>query len=428
MDSFDLSKLITQNGMPIFELSVALLLGALIGLQRGWVSREQQAGERIAGMRTHALVGFLGGVAIVLSEQITFWFLPSMLFVLAALSITAYYIKASHTQNFSITSIVGLLLTYCFGALAVSGEVVLAAMAAVITTLILDNKQEIHGALKKLQANELDAALKLLLISLVILPLLPNQGLGPGGVLNPYEIWWMVVLIASISFVGYFSVRIAGARKGILFTSLFAGLSSSTALTLHFARIAKHKTDYSPLLSAGILLACGTMYPRILLYCMVISPALLSTLVYPVLAMALMLYGPAIYLSVRNQRTQISQPPTQNPLDLKAAITLGFLLVIVLLLSEWLRLWLGDSGIYLLAIASGITDVDAITLSLTRLTTSGSLELKVAATGIIIAASVNNLFKTVLAVVISQNRIGKTVALPMIMSILGGFGAIWLIA
>jgi uncharacterized membrane protein (DUF4010 family) len=127
----------------------------------------------------------------------------------------------------------------------------------------------------------------------------------------------MVVLIASISFVGYFSVRITGTQKGILFTSLFAGLSSSTALTLHFARISPQNKEHSPLLSAGIVITCSTMYTRILLYCLVISPALLNILIFPIMIMAMFLYCPAIYLGFQNRKASFCQPPSQNPLDLK---------------------------------------------------------------------------------------------------------------
>lgn len=420
---------ITGQMQTAFHLTVALLLGALIGLQRGWEARDKQAGERIAGLRTHALVGLTGGIATLLAQAVTLWLLPTMLLVVAGLAISAYYARSVVTHDYSITGIIGLLLTFSFGALATAGEVVPAAMAAVITTMILDNKQEIHGALKKLQAYELDAALKLLVISVVVLPLLPRQGFGPGQALNPYEIWWMVVLIASISFVGYFAVRIAGPKKGILFTSLFAGLSSSTALTLHFARISRNQNQLSSLLAAGILLACGTMLPRILLYCLIISPSLLGMLVLPLLVMTLVLYLPALLIGYRDRSANISQPElSKNPLDLKSALILGGLLVIILLLAEWLQVWLGDAGIYLLAAVSGLTDVDAITLSLTRLNVAETIDPSVAVTGIVIAASVNNLFKAGLAVAIGKHGLGRKVAVPMVLSPIAGLLCIWLMA
>jgi uncharacterized membrane protein (DUF4010 family) len=432
-----------------FQLLVALLLGALIGLQRGWVTRQQPAGERVAGIRTHTLTGLFGGIAALLAAKLTVWLMPVMLLVIAAVAISGYRVQTSQTRNYSITGVIGLLLTFCFGAMATSGEAVLAAMAAVVTTIILDKKVEIHTALQKLQENELDAALKLLLISVVMLPLLPRHGIGPGGLLNLYEIWWMVVLIASISFIGYFSVRIAGPRKGLLFTSLFAGLSSSTALTLHFSRLARNSPASIPLLAAGIMIACGTMFPRILLYCLLVNPALTDILLVPILVMTLMLYIPALVISLRHQKTDAPQPDAaqpdaaqpdaaqpnaaqpdlaRNPLELQSALILGGLLVVIVLLSQWLSQTLGDTGIYLLAAISGISDVDAISLSLSRLSLADSLTVEVAATGILIAVTVNNIFKTLLTLMIGKPALAVRVALPMLLSVTTGFLLLWWLA
>lgn len=405
----------------IIQLAVALLLGALTGLQRGWAAREQKSGERVAGMRTYALVGLLGGIATLLSLKVTAWVLPSTLLAVCIAAVIAYRARMLQMGNYSITGIIGLLLTFSFGALAVAVDITIAATAAVITTIILDNKNEIHSALNRLQEHELDAALKLLLISVVMLPLLPNEDMGLGGMLNPYKIWWMVVLIASISFAGYFAMRVGGTEKGILFTSLFAGLASSTALTLHFSRLARQTPQISALLSSGILLACGTMYLRILLYCAMITPTLLGYLVAPLLVMTLVLYFPAllIWRTYRNG-TRVEQPTlNNNPLDLKSALLLGALLTVILLLASVLQQWLGNAGIYVLAAVSGITDVDAITLSLARMSQSG-LESKTVLIGIIIASSVNNLMKAGMAVSIGGRAMLLRVALPIVLSLLAG--------
>ena len=405
----------------IIQLAVALLLGALTGLQRGWAAREQKSGERVAGMRTYALVGLLGGIAALLSLKVTAWVLPSTLLAVCIAAVIAYRARMLQMGNYSITGIIGLLLTFSFGALAVAVDITIAATAAVITTIILDNKNEIHSALNRLQEHELDAALKLLLISVVMLPLLPNEDMGLGGMLNPYKIWWMVVLIASISFAGYFAMRVGGTEKGILFTSLFAGLASSTALTLHFSRLARQTPQISALLSSGILLACGTMYLRILLYCAMITPTLLGYLVAPLLVMTLVLYFPAllIWRKYRNG-TRVEQPTlNNNPLDLKSALLLGALLTVILLLASVLQQWLGNAGIYVLAAVSGITDVDAITLSLARMSQSG-LESRTVLIGIIIASSVNNLMKAGMAVSIGGRAMLLRVALPIVLSLLAG--------
>ena len=403
------------------HLGVALMLGTLIGLQRGWQTRERDPGQRVAGIRTHALTGLLGGVAALLARDLGSTTFAVLLVALVLLNLTAYWIRAPQTGDYSITGVIGLLLTFCFGAMAVAVDVSLAAAAAVITVLILDNKDTIHRLLQLLHAGELNAGFKLLVITVVVLPLLPNKGMGPGGVLNPYEIWWLVILIASISFVGYFAVRIAGAGKGILFTSLFAGLSSSTALTLHFSRQARDAQSLSPQLASGILIACGTMFPRILIYCGLINPALLPDLLAPVISMMLVLYLPAAVIWFRNQHSLgVDQPMlNRNPLDLQPALVFGLLLTLILLVGHWLSDWFGDAGIYILAATSGIADVDAITLSLTRMS-AASLHPQTAVLGIVIASAVNNLVKATIAWSIGPAPLGRRVALPMALSLPAG--------
>ncbi|KPQ27760.1 MAG: putative membrane protein [Marinobacter excellens HL-55] len=420
------SQFLTAN-QTTFKLAIALLLGAIIGLERGWGAREEKSGERIAGIRTFALIGLLGGISAVLALEVTVWAFPVLLLSVVAMGLVAYSERLEHIRNFSITGLVGMLLTFCFGAVAVAVDPVIATAAAVVTAIILDNKQEIHGWVHKLQAHELDAALKLLLISVVMLPLLPNQPLGPGGVLNPREIWWMVVLIASISFVGYFAMRFAGARKGILFTSLFAGLSSSTALTLHFSRQSAKNPEFHPQFAAGILIACGTMFPRILLYCLVINTALLPSLIWPVVVMTVLLYVPALIIWKKHAgQFQVSQPTlTQNPLDLSSALVFGLLLTAILVLGEFLKTGFGDAGIYALAAASGVADVDAITLSLTRMSNDG-LSMNVAVLGIVIAATANNLMKSGIAWALGNRQTGLLVAVPMVCSLGAGLLVAWL--
>ena len=423
----DVASQFVAGNQTTLNLAVALLLGAIIGLERGWDAREQKSGERIAGIRTFALVGLLGGISALLAQEITEWAFPVLLISVVAMAIVAYSERLEHIRNFSITGMVGMVLTFCFGAVAVAVDPVIATASAVVTAIILDNKEEIHGWVNKLKEHELDAALKLLLISVVMLPLLPNEKMGPGGALNPREIWWMVVMIASISFVGYFAIRVAGTRKGILFTSLFAGLSSSTALTLHFARQASATPQLNAQFATGILIACGTMFPRILVYCLVINPELLPSLFWPVIVMTALLYVPAFFIWRKNDRElHISQPTlNQNPLDLTSALVFGALLTGILLLAEFLGNWLGDAGIYVLAATSGIADVDAITLSLTRMS-NNSLAMSTAVIGIVIAAATNNLVKSALAGFVGNRQIGLLVGIPMVLSLATGLLVAWL--
>ncbi|MGD1333439.1 MgtC/SapB family protein [Vibrio harveyi] len=404
----------------IWNLFVALLLGAIVGTQRGWVMRNSVEGSRVAGIRTFSLVGLLGGLVGILANLYTPLLLGFALIALVTLACIAFVIQQKKSEDISITGVVSLVITFVLGSLAVSGEPVLAAAAAVITAVVLDNKRELHQALQRLQEYELDAALRLLLISIVLLPLLPNQAYGPWNALNPYEIWWMVVLIASISFVGYFAIKIGGAKRGILFTSVFAGLSSSTALTLQFSHLSREQSSISPLLASGILLSCGTMFPRLLIVLSVINPQLVTLLWPIVMIMMIALYFPAWWIWRRSEVGKVEQSNKQtNPLALQSALFFGVVLAVIMLLSHALSDLFGNAGVLILSALSGITDVDAISLALGRQSTQ-TLSVETAALGILIAASVNTVVKMGMVVAIGDKALWRRVAPVMVGCVLSG--------
>ncbi|ENC6720543.1 MgtC/SapB family protein [Vibrio harveyi] len=404
----------------IWNLFVALLLGAIVGTQRGWVMRNSVEGSRVAGIRTFSLVGLLGGLVGILANLYTPLLLGFALIALVILACIAFVIQQKKSEDISITGVVSLVITFVLGSLAVSGEPVLAAAAAVITAVVLDNKRELHQALQRLQEYELDAALRLLLISIVLLPLLPNQAYGPWNALNPYEIWWMVVLIASISFVGYFAIKIGGAKRGILFTSVFAGLSSSTALTLQFSHLSREQSSISPLLASGILLSCGTMFPRLLIVLSVINPQLVTLLWPIVMIMMIALYFPAWWIWRRSEVGKVEQSNKQtNPLALQSALFFGVVLAVIMLLSQALSDLFGNAGVLILSALSGITDVDAISLALGRQSTQ-TLSVETAALGILIAASVNTVVKMGMVVAIGDKALWRRVAPVMVGCVLSG--------
>jgi uncharacterized membrane protein (DUF4010 family) len=408
-----------------YYLSVALAIGLLIGIERGWKEREAEEGERVAGVRTYGLMGLLGGSSVLLAEHLGPLALGLAFVGLAAALTTAYVVNLRRGDDVGITSLVAGLLTFVLGALATAGEVTIAAASAVVTTLLLSYKPQLHHWISGLEAKELRAGIKLLLISVVLLPVLPNQGYGPWQALNPYAIWWMVVLIAVISFAGYCATKIGGTRRGIVFTGLFGGLASSTAVTLHFSRMSRREPGMAPVLATAILLACGTMFPRMLLVASVINPQLFAPLLTPAAAMALLVYLPSLlyWRSQPNKETDVVSP-LRNPLELNTALTFGFLLALVLLLGKALRSWFGEAGVLTLAAASGVTDVDAITLSLARMS-EDDLALRIAAIGVVIAASINSLTKGFMATVIGGRNIGFRVGLPLLASATVGSTLAW---
>ncbi|HHX8314803.1 TPA: MgtC/SapB family protein [Vibrio diabolicus] len=406
----------------IWNLLIALLLGAIVGTQRGWVMRNSVEGSRVAGIRTFSLVGLLGGLVGILANIYTPLLIGFALIALVILTCIAFVIQQKKSGDVSITGVVSIMVVFVLGNLTVSGEAVLAAAAAVITAVVLDNKRELHQALQKLQEYELDAALRLLLISIVMLPLLPNQSYGPWNALNPYEIWWMVVLIASISFVGYFAIKIGGAKRGILFTSVFAGLSSSTALTLQFSHLSREQASISPLLASGILLSCGTMFPRLLIVLSVINPQLVKLLWPIVMAMMVALYIPAWWIWRRSEVEQIEQSNKQtNPLALQSALFFGLVLALIMLLAHALSDWFGNAGVLILSALSGITDVDAISLTLGRQSTQ-TLSVTTAALGILIAASVNTIVKMGMVIAIGDKKLCRRIAPVMTGCVVVGAG------
>ncbi|HBG50708.1 MAG TPA: hypothetical protein DDW89_02695, partial [Gammaproteobacteria bacterium] len=326
-----------MQGQTFGHLALALAVGLLIGLERGWQSRTLPEGERIAGLRTFGLLGLLGGVASLLGRELGSVIPAAVILAVTLVMGGAYLLRFRQDHAASATTTIAALVTLGLGGLAGLGELALAAAGAVITTLLLNLKPILHAGVEKLQASELRATLNLLLISVVLLPVLPDHGYGPWAVLNPYRLWMMVVLIASISFGGYFAIKLLGPDRGILFTGLFGGLSSSTAVTLSLARVARSEPAWSPTLASGILVACGTMFPRILLVASVLHPPLLEALWMPLAVMAGVTYGGAA-LFWWGQRKAIDNPALvlSNPFQLGMALRFGAVLLLILLAAEWI--------------------------------------------------------------------------------------------
>ncbi len=274
--------------------------------------------------------------------------------------------------------------------------------------------------MNKLEQHELEATLKLLLISVVMLPVLPNRSFGPWDTFNPYHIWWMVVLITGISYVGYFAIRIVGNRHGPVLTGIFGGLVSSTAVTFNLSRLSKVYPGMQNSLSAGILTACATMFVRTLLLTSILNPLLFRVLIPSLSLMSLLTYLLAFLLWQCSQHNQDShEVKLENPFQLGMAIKFGAFLVIILFLSKLLKMYVGDMGTYFLAAASGIADVDPITLSMAQMSTD-ELNVDIAARAILIAVSVNSIFKSIVAVVIGDRALGMIVGATLVGAITAG--------
>lgn len=401
-------------------LGITLAIGLLIGLERGWHMRDKGEGMRIAGLRTYGLIALLGGLWGILAQQAGILLLGFAFLALTSVLLIAYSKSLSKFEDYSITSMVASLITFTLGTLTVFGHSMLTSATAVVITLLLGFKPLLHSWMNKLEQHELEATLKFLLISVVMLPILPDQSFDPWGVLNPYLIWWLVVLIAGISYLGYFAIRIVGNRHGPVLIGIFGGLVSSSALTLNLSRLSKAHPDMQNALTAGILTACATMFVRTLLLTSILNPALFQILIPSLSLMGIFTYLMAYVLWKNAQEFQANEEVRlENPFQLAIAIKFGAFLVIILLLSKLLKTYFGDMGSYFIAAVSGIADVDPITLSMSQLSKQG-FGLTVAARAIFIAVAVNSAVKSIVALVIGNRALGLKVGVILATAVMLG--------
>ncbi|MBU4423576.1 MULTISPECIES: MgtC/SapB family protein [unclassified Acidovorax] len=392
-------------------LVAALAVGLVIGLERGWHDRELPEGGRVAGLRTFALTGLLGGVLGHLQPDFGAWPLLGALLGLALLLTVSYVRNAELSGNLSATTPVAMLLTLVLGAFAAHGNITLALSAAVIGAVLLDLKPTLHGWLRLIDHRELTASLQLLVLSMVILPYLPNTGLGPYAALNPYQLWWAVILIAGLSLTGHFAMRITGAQRGVLWTGILGGLASSTAATLALARYAREQPSLAGAAVAGTLAACGVMFFRMVVLLGVIRPTLLSTFGSALVVTGVVLLCMALWRWRKLDRTVVGEGAVgaMAPFDLGTALGFGVLLAVMSVLVPAAKQWLDTSGLYVLSAVSGLADVDAILISLARLHGAGGLSTVATVTALGLATLANMVAKVGIAWTTGGAQVGKSV-------------------
>lgn len=408
-------------------LATALLIGVLIGVERGWHERAMADGQRLIGLRSFTLIGLYGGACAVLGGSGSALLLAGLL-ALALLLAAAWFSSAGQRQDLGITTLIAALLTFVLGALAGSGQFALAAAAAVVTTVLLDKKEVLHRLLQKLRASELTAVLQVLVLAAVIMPLLPRKPLDPWRLISPYEFGGLVLLMAGLSFAGYLAIRIFGWQRGALLAGGAGGMVSSTAVIANCSVALRRGQMPAEVASVAMLAACGVMAGRVLVLCSFIAPPLALKLAMPALLMSLPLLPflrggkPA---SAAGSAAPVSAAAMDNPLSLWGAIQLAALLVLVLAGVQAMRTIFGDHGPLYAAAVGGIADVDAISLSLARLAASGG-DTATMSQGVLIAMLVNTLVKALLAAVLGGPTAARRASLPLLLSAAAG-GAVLLL-
>ena len=407
----------------LLGVGIALAAGLLIGLERGWHQRDLPDGHRVAGLRTFALIGLLGGLSGLLAQRWGAIVLGVVLAVVALLILAGYIVTARMHSVMGLTTAMAAITTFLVGVLAAGGSTLLASAVAVVTVALLQLKRPMHNGIGKLTESELTSGIQLLLISVVILPVLPDRGFGPFEALNPYKLWWAVVLLALLSFLGFVLMRWFGARRGLTLTALLGGLVSSTATTATLARWAKEAPQWRPLAAGGATLACAAMFGRMAVLVAVAAPALGTATVGTLGAMAVTGAAFGAYLTTREHARDLPDLSTQNPLKLTAAVQFALFLAAVLLAGRFLADRFGDAGLLVTAAISGLVDVDAITLSVGRMVGDGVVGASVAGLAVFLAAAVNQVTKLGLLWVLDSRSLALKVLPAYALMALVGVGA-----
>ncbi len=399
--------------LPSFATSLAI--GLLIGLER------ERTPRAVAGLRTFALVALFGTLAAMLSEKAAApWLLLGGLILVGLMTIAAYFRIRDGNTDTGTTTVVAIIICYGLGATVWYGDTKLAIMLAIITTILLYFKAELHGITKNLDRRDLVSILQFAVLTFIILPILPDKNIGPYEAINPYQIWLMVVLISGVSLAGYVALRIIGQRHGAVLLGLFGGLVSSTATTLVYTRRSKYSEHFTQLAVVVILIANLTVLIRLTIVSAVVSPSILPQLL-PVLGGGFLLgLGATIYWWHQlNRQEEIPVPEINNPTEIRTAASFGLLYAIVLFFAAWLTDIAGSSGLYAVALISGMTDVDAITLTSLRLFELGTLEASQAITAISLGIISNIVFKLGLIYFIGTTLLTKRCTIGMLSTAAG---------
>ncbi len=399
------------------SIALALAIGLLVGLQRGWALRNEAEGSRFAGIRTFGLLGMAGGVAGVLQTEA-----PGAATVLlaaaAGLVLFGYQRATRSGRSVSGTASITGLLTLAAGFVAASGEPLLGTAIGVVMVLLLAMRTRLHGWVGGMSEGEVAAIARFALISAVILPLLPDRGYGPYDVWNPHQLWLVVVLVSGLSFAGYFAARLLGPARGTIATAAAGSVVSSTAVTAALAARMRDAEAAPALLAAASAVANVVMVLRVL-----VLTALLARFALPMLALvaapaALVSLAAAGWFLWRGDATPTAEAQAfalRNPFALGPALLLAGLVMVMTLAARWVLERYGDAGLAMVLAISGSVDVDSAIITMGTLP-HGTLEPRIAGLVLAVPIVLNTLLKATIAISVAGWRKGRTAALPLLAS------------
>jgi uncharacterized membrane protein (DUF4010 family) len=404
-------------------LIVAIVGGAAVGVERQHSGHATGPDARLGGIRTFTLLGTTAGIAGFLIESD--YTVPAAMLIIGSLAlVVAGYVRASR-RDIDATTEVAAVVVIGAGVLAGLGQLQLSAALTTLTVLLLAEKPRLHGLVKRIDEPTLLAMARFAVMSVVILPLLPEGPFGPGPGIKPRELWLLVLLFSGMSFVGFVAQRISGAA-GYPLTGLLGGLASSTGVTLTFARLSPSHLPQGAALATGAVAASTVLFLRVAVAVGVLNAALLPTLsryLAPPFVASLVALGLA-WRSLRG--TKVAPTKLRNPLQLRAAIEMALLFQVVLYAVFYLRSWVGDNGMMVSGFVLGLTDVDALTLSMTRSVSTGTT-IESACRAIAMGIVANSLMKAGIAVTIGKGRFAWQAGAALLAMAAAGAAALFLL-
>ena len=401
--------------LELQAIGLALALGLLVGVQRGWTLRHEPDGSRFAGIRTFGLLGLSGGIAGAVQPYAS-GLATVLLAASAMLVVIGYWRTTARQGSISGTTSVAGLLTLACGYMAGAGAFALASAASGIMVLVLALRERLHGWLDRLDAEEVGAIARFALIALVILPLLPDTPFGPYGAWRPRQLWLVVVMVSGFSFLGYFAAKQLGPARGILATAAAGSMVSSTAVTASLAAKLRDGEGDPALLNAGIALASAVMFVRVMVLTAALASFALPTLaLFAVPGMIVSLIAFALLLRRRQPAAagESSALPLRNPFALGPALWMMVLVMVLTVIARWVLARFGDAGLASVLAITGAVDVDSAIITMGGLP-ADTLAPRMAGLVLLSPILLNTLFKTATAVSIAGRGKAKGGAVALL--------------
>jgi uncharacterized membrane protein (DUF4010 family) len=397
----------------VWGLASALIIGALVGIERER-SKALSGNVGIGGVRTFILFALTGAVASWLSRELSSaWIFVAALAAVGALAVAGYVVQARVKPNaVGLTTETAAIGVCLLGGACTAGYNEMALAVGIAVSAVLAYKEPMHGLVAKLGRDDISAGVKLLAATFIVLPLLPTTAVDPWGVLKPRPIWTLVILIAGLSLVGYVATRALGPERGTAVMGLSGGLVSSTAVTLAFAKQSREEGGRSDdALAGGLLLAWAIMGVRIVVLVAILFTPLVAPLLLPFGALTVVTLG-AAFVFLRRARpggpAAAGEVALKNPFRLTSAVKFALLFAAVLLAVAAVERYLPGRGYYVVAALAGLTDVDAITLSMAGAARDGATPVATAATALVVAALANTLVKCGMVVAAASPRLRRS--------------------